>query len=168
MADVTRRGMLTGIWHNAGTAIRPPWSGDQAHFLTQCTRCGDCLQVCASGVLRRGPGGYPVVDFRHGECTFCYACASACGASFFLPRHARTWDLVARIGRGCLAQWSVECRRCQESCEGAAISFQPSQRGIWQPRLEATLCSGCGACVSVCPVSAIEVENGHEESLAGM
>ncbi|MDA7401260.1 hypothetical protein PJ222_06265, partial [Escherichia coli] len=26
-------------WREASNGIRPPWSGDESHFLTHCTRC---------------------------------------------------------------------------------------------------------------------------------
>ena len=35
----SRRGILTGRWRKASNGIRPPWSGDESHFLTHCTRC---------------------------------------------------------------------------------------------------------------------------------
>ncbi|MCZ5435745.1 hypothetical protein O5626_28810, partial [Escherichia coli] len=41
---------------------------------------------------------------------------------------------------------SVECRRCQDSCEPMAIIFRPTLSGIYQPQLNSQLCNGCGAC----------------------
>lgn len=32
--DASRRGILTGRWRKASNGIRPPWSGDESHFLT--------------------------------------------------------------------------------------------------------------------------------------
>ena len=43
--DASRRGILTGRWRKASNGIRPPWSGDESHFLTHCTRCDACINV---------------------------------------------------------------------------------------------------------------------------
>ncbi|WP_072011961.1 ferredoxin-type protein NapF [Trabulsiella guamensis] len=168
MVDVTRRGMLTGSWRNAVPAIRPPWSGGEADFLARCTRCDRCVEHCETGVLNRGSGGYPTIDFLRGECSFCYACAKACPESLFLPRHTRAWELTITIGERCLAQQSIDCRHCQDSCDASAIVFRPGMRGIWQPELNQQTCNGCGACVTRCPVNAITAEYSHGNALAGL
>lgn len=59
--DASRRGILTGRWRKASNGIRPPWSGDESHFLTHCTRCDACINACENNILQRGAGGYPSV-----------------------------------------------------------------------------------------------------------
>lgn len=127
--DASRRGILTGRWRKASNGIRPPWSGDESHFLTHCTRCDACINACENNILQRGAGSYPSVNFKNNECSFCYACAQACPESLFSPRHTRAWDLQFTIGDACLAYQSVECRRCQDSCEPMAIIFRPTLSG---------------------------------------
>ncbi len=78
-----------------------PWSGDESHFLTHCTRCDACINACENNILQRGAGGYPSVNFKNNECSFCYACAQACPESLFSPRHTRAWDLQFTIGDAC-------------------------------------------------------------------
>ncbi|POT59737.1 ferredoxin-type protein NapF [Citrobacter amalonaticus] len=161
MVDLSRRGILTGSWRNASIGIRPPWSGEETHFLRHCTRCDACIQACENAILQRGSGGYPVINFTQNECSFCYACAQACPESLFSPRHTRAWELDFTIGQDCLAYQSVECRRCQDSCEPLAITFRPTLSGIYQPQLDNQACNGCGACAASCPVSAITAEYNH-------
>ncbi len=99
--DASRRGILTGRWRKASNGIRPPWSGDESHFLTHCTRCDACINACENNILQRGAGSYPSVNFKNNECSFCYACAQACPESLFSPRHTRAWDLQFTIGDAC-------------------------------------------------------------------
>ncbi|CDL36752.1 4Fe-4S binding domain protein [Citrobacter freundii] len=42
-----------------------------------------------------------------------------------------------------------------------AITFRPTLSGIYQPQLDNQDCNGCGACVAICPVSAINAEYNH-------
>ncbi|MGT1260125.1 hypothetical protein ACVPQJ_22990, partial [Salmonella enterica subsp. enterica serovar Enteritidis] len=57
----------------------------------------------------------------------------------------------------CLARQSVECHRCQDSCEPMAITFRPTLSGIYQPQLDsqawhsfdpATAFTSIGVCIS--------------------
>ncbi|ATF91620.1 ferredoxin-type protein NapF [Cedecea neteri] len=155
MAKLTRRGLLTGGWHSSTPAIRPPWSGDESHFLLDCTRCDICITACQSRVLRRGQGGYPEIDFSRGECTFCYACADVCPQRLFAPQSAQPWSLTLQLSETCLAWHQVECRSCEDACEPQAIRFIPTLQDVSRPRISSSACHGCGACVAVCPTSAI-------------
>ncbi|SPW52975.1 ferredoxin-type protein [Escherichia coli] len=98
--DASRRGILTGRWRKASNGIRPPWSGDESHFLTHCTRCDACINACENNILQRGAGGYPSVNFKNNECSFCYACAQACPESlFFSAPHQSLGFAVHHWGR---------------------------------------------------------------------
>ncbi|NIF30767.1 ferredoxin-type protein NapF [Enterobacter sp. Cy-643] len=163
MAKLTRRGLLTGGWHSSTPAIRPPWSGDENHFLLDCTRCDSCITACQSRVLRRGHGGYPEIDFSRGECTFCYACADVCPQRLFAPQSAQPWTLTLQLGETCLAWHQVECRSCEDACEPQAIRFIPTLHDVSRPQISSSACHGCGACVAGCPTSAITLrpQNAH-------
>lgn len=82
----------------ASNGIRPPWSGDESHFLTHCTRCDACINACENNILQRGAGGYPSVNFKNNECNFCYDCAQACPESLFSPRHTRAGFCSSPLG----------------------------------------------------------------------
>lgn len=159
MAKLSRRHLLSGSWSTPATAFRPPWSGEENHFLLECTRCNACLPVCKTRVLKRGQGGYPEVDFSKGECTFCYACAESCPQNLFHLRDTSPWEHTLFIARNCLACNDVECRSCQDSCESQAITFSPSVQGISLPNLNRFACNSCGACISGCPVSALTMRH---------
>jgi ferredoxin-type protein NapF len=159
MANLSRRGLLTGSWRSSETVFRPPWSGDETHFLVECIRCNECLPVCETRVLRRGQGGYPEVDFSSGECTFCYACAEACPQKLFYARETQPWEHSLSVSESCLAYSGVECRSCQDACETQVITFRPSAQGVALPQLNHSACSACGACIAGCPASALTMRH---------
>ena len=161
--DVARRGFLRGRLRNVTPAPRPPWALDEAEFVNRCSRCDACIQACPTGVLRAADGGYPTVDFSLGECTFCGECVTACKDRALLRTpDAPAWSMRARLDERCVATKGVECRICGENCEAGAIRFRPALGGISRPELDATPCTGCGACVAPCPVGAIVVGNPME------
>lgn len=157
---VSRRQFLRGNFARRPqpTLRRPPWSLDEAAFSERCTRCDDCLAACPTGVIARGSGGFPEISFAAGACTFCGECAAACRVGAIARRPgAAPWPLKAQIGARCLAYRQTVCRSCGEACEADAIRFLPVLGGAAQPRLDSAACTGCGACVGVCPAQAIEV-----------
>ncbi len=123
--DASRRGILTGRWRKASNGIRPPWSGDESHFLTHCTRCDACINACENNILQRGAGGYPSVNFKNNECSFCYACAQLAPNRYFLratpgpgicssPLGTRAWrisQLNAAAVRIAVSQWQLSFAR---------------------------------------------------------
>ena len=143
---------------NKPAEIRPPWARPEAEFLERCSGCGECETACPEGIIIRGGGGYPVLDFGRGKCTFCTRCVDACTDDAFnrvdgMP----AWLLKASVSEGCLAAAGVVCRVCGESCEEQAISFELLRGGCSAVHIAETACSGCGACISSCPVGAIQI-----------
>lgn len=63
--------------------------------------------------------------------------------------------MVVSIGESCLAQRSVVCRTCGESCEQGAIRFSPRLGGVALPLLDTSRCNDCGDCLADCPAQAI-------------
>jgi ferredoxin-type protein NapF len=149
---------LRGDFRGARSPTRPPWSVAEGLFTSRCTRCGDCLAACETGVLTAGRGGFPTVDFGRGECTFCGACADSCGDRAIEPvRGASPWNLAAQVTGDCLARQGVVCRTCSEQCEAGAIRFRMVVGGVALPEFDAAACNGCGACHAPCPVRAIAI-----------
>lgn len=153
---LSRRAFLRAGSGDDTPAVRPPWALGEPEFVARCTRCGDCLRVCGTGVIVAGHGGFPRLDFTRGECTFCGDCVTACAPAALQRRgDERPWQHVAAIGDACLAPRGVECRVCGESCDARAIRFRPRLGGVALPELDAAACTGCGACVAPCPTQAI-------------
>lgn len=156
----TRRNFLAGHISGEKPPIRPPWACAEGHFLENCSRCGLCIETCPENILVKGSGGYPITIFTH-ACTFCGACLENCNDDALQSTSASpdtAWKHQAIFGENCLSLNGTACRSCDDSCDNRAIYFQLQLKGRATPLLKNNSCTGCGACISVCPVSAIEMQ----------
>lgn len=146
---------------------RPPWAVAEGTFTERCSGCGDCIRACPQSILVAGRGRLPVIDFARGGCTFCGACADACAVSCFepSPREA-AWSNRATASSDCIEMQGVMCRACEAACETDAIRFRPRIGGGSTITIAAETCTGCGACVSRCPASAIAVAPNQIQGVA--
>ena len=145
-----------------------PWATSRS-ILSACERCGDCADACPEQIIICGDGGFPTVSFAEGECTFCGDCAAVCKVGVFTPDQAVPWSLKAEIGTHCFTQKGIECRSCQDHCDAKAIRFRYACGAIAEPEISQDLCTGCGACISVCPadcISVFDTEKGRKEGQA--
>lgn len=164
MPNLSRRSFLRGNVSSPSTpTLRPPWAITEEDFIDKCTRCDDCIKICEENILLRGDGGYPTVDFKQGECTFCFDCLDACKtAALKVSQPERkpetAWNLDIRFNNKCLSLNAVVCRVCGENCEPQAINFKLKVGGISEPQIDLDNCTGCGACLTVCPVDAVIIK----------
>ena len=137
-----------------GKPLFPPWT-DEASVKRLCTGCGDCISACPEAILIAGRAGAPVVALNGGACTFCGDCVEACGEGVFADRGTRPWNIIADIGAACLLNQGVTCQSCTDACDDEALRFVylPGSQG--EIHLDRAACTGCGACLGVCPVNAI-------------
>ncbi len=161
----SRRGLFAAV---AGSSepIRPPWTLPLDRFEDLCTGCDGCIRACPTGILKRGRGGLPYVDFSQGECTFCGQCREACRDDCFLSdRAAAPWHVQAEISEACVERKGVSCRMCQDVCMSDAIRARPMTGGRANLSINTELCTGCGACVVPCPVGAVTLQNLEQQEL---
>jgi len=157
MVDLSRRNFMRAKNVSSPPAIRLPWAADEQSFTRGCTQCGDCINACEENIIIKGDGGFPEIGFSAGECTFCQACVTVCNEPLFNPLDTLPWKLTIEIQAGCLANKQVHCQICQDSCEPEAIVFDYQHGSVPQPNIALDDCTGCGACVAVCPESAIKL-----------
>ena len=119
-----------------------------------CRECpAPCLASCADQLIRRHPAdhehsGQPYLDLSRAGCTFCGDCTTAC------PQTDRALEKVglAKLDQAQCTAWNaVIC----VSCRGICSAIQVDLRG--RPSIEDEACTGCGICISRCPVEAFEV-----------
>ena len=155
MLDSGRRRLLRG--GRDTSELRPPWLKAPSSFTEDCTRCGQCVELCPQQIVRVGDGGFPVVKFDLGECVLCGECTTRCEAGLFLDAAERgaAWDHAAVIGERCLTHFGVLCRSCEDACEPRAIRFPLTAGLVAKPAVDTQICTGCGACIRPCPEQAI-------------
>ncbi|MEK1889463.1 MAG: ferredoxin-type protein NapF [Phyllobacterium sp.] len=159
---ISRRGLFQGRQTAGFRRILPPGATDVG--LLACSGCGNCADACPTHIISI-VGDLPSLDFSTGECTFCGECANVCPVQVFLGESPYRFSHVALITDNCLAQNRVECQACRDACPAQAIRFRPQIRGPFLPILEDEVCNGCGACISVCPVAAIEIRELSQEAV---
>jgi len=153
--------------------VRPPYGLSESLFQSECPTCESkaCVASCEEKIIFIAEDGTAQLSFAQSGCTFCDACANACqtgvlslGESTYTQRIAATFQINTQ---SCVAHNRVICFSCKEPCIDDAILFN----GLFNPVIDMNLCTGCGFCISVCPVDAIECtplliesldENGEE------
>jgi ferredoxin-type protein NapF len=144
--------------------IQPPWSLVSEKFQSLCNGCGDCISACENSLLILNKNGYPQVDFSRGSCNFCGACAESCSQKAFKYNSALPpWDLHVKINSKCLTQNNVVCSTCVERCDREAILIPRIIEQDQAPHVLTDSCDGCGACLAVCPVHAIEISQSENQ-----
>lgn len=162
---ISRMQFLRGDYSGRNNPIRPPWALPEDSFTKLCERCGDCIDKCPTHIIHEGRGSFPVIDFMSGECLFCGDCVETCkpGALKQLNGH-KPWSVTASINSTkCLAYKNIECRSCYDPCESRAIRIKPRIGGVSIPLLNNVNCTGCGACIAVCPAQAVNMNTSPYE-----
>lgn len=156
---ISRRQFLRGNFHKKAEDIRPPWALLENDFINVCSRCSECVDKCPEKIIVKGDGGFPIINFDLGGCTFCRECVTACneGALTISSTDQSPWGLVADISVKCISLHGVTCLSCADSCEDEAISFLHQVGGLSRPEINTNSCTGCGSCVATCPVKAIKI-----------
>jgi ferredoxin len=172
----------------AGTTSRPPRSPiappgamSIGHLSAHCTSCHLCISKCPSRVLKPafmeyGLGGMmqPTVYYEKGFCNYnCTVCGDVCpnGAIHSLTTEQKQMTQIGRVVFDetlCIVITDgTSCGACSEHCPTQAVTMIPRGDGLTSPRVDTSICIGCGGCEYICPVRplrAIHVEGNPVQS----
>jgi len=151
------------------TVVRPPAALPEGRFKATCCRCGTCVRVCPTGIVRPSddlsdPAGLlaPRLEFTKGYCLpDCDACGRSCPTGAIRRFEAAQKGRIV-LGRAeirsedCLVTAGRECDRCVAACPFGAIRMAGGTFDV-HPEVDAGRCVGCGACQAVCPPGAVRI-----------
>jgi len=158
--------LATTRWARAGTRrpLRPPGALDETRFTGVCIRCGNCLRVCPSRILRHDTSSVagflaPVAGFRSDYCREdCARCGEVCPSGAIgrlsLAAKRKAPMGIAKVDMGlCALGNGRECSACILRCPYEAISTAFNEDDYSTTlRVDAAKCPGCGACELACPM----------------
>ncbi|MBT8483964.1 MAG: 4Fe-4S dicluster domain-containing protein [Phycisphaerales bacterium] len=134
---------------------RPPGAVDEARFVAECTRCGDCIDACPVDAIRladdrAGPAaGTPVIEPMVSACVMCddLPCIASCEPGVLSPTAPVKMGTASIRAPYCLAHQGTFCTVCVERCPvDGALQLVDNR-----PVIDAETCTGCGVCQYVCP-----------------
>ena len=158
MNRALRRGdFIRGRFAPHPDVFRPPYAIAEMDFRAACDRCGQCANVCPTGVIGRDKDQLPMLRFGDAACTFCGKCAEACKTGALNSAAAEGWNVLPDIRNTCLSLNAITCRTCEEACEADAIRFRLMTAGRAEPQVNSAKCTGCGQCAFVCPNQSIRM-----------
>lgn len=149
-------GEVIGTTIEERTFMRPPGAGaNELFFLSTCSRCGVCADVCPTSTISLFSveygaklAGTPIINPNETPCTFCNQCVTNCPTGALESSGAKEKLGVARIFEfNCLAYKGILCDYCVRACPTGADTLSIVDG---KPTVIESNCNGCGLCVAAC------------------
>lgn len=152
----------------------PPGALSYDRFSSRCVSCGLCIAACKGHVLAHATDQYglrgflqPYMRFSNGACEFnCNECMKVCpcGALDKLTlEEKKHWRVgLARYTQTyCISYLEgTDCGACAEHCPVGALEMVPYKETTL-PKVNESLCIGCGACENICPARPVKAIRIH-------
>ncbi len=155
-----------------GPGLPQPSRSQKWHFSVDnslCGMCGGCFKACLHGAVAWEKKQVAVIDQE--KCTGCGACFVACPEKFSAITIDQAADLDKSIGaavharsqllkkehKGKEKQDCIRCGLCVITCDKVMniAALKMVEEGI---EAGVDICQVCGACVSVCPVNFLSID----------
>ena len=138
--------------------LRPPGSLEEQRFREQCSRSGECVQVCPAKCIKIDHSGdqgegVPYIDPNEMSCVLCTGlyCMHACPSGALQPTLVEYIDMGVAVWHEslCLRTTGEPCTICVDQCPvGAkALLLVDGKVEVQQG------CTGCGVCQHECPTT---------------
>ena len=83
------------------------------------------------------------------ECMACLECVRTCSVAFYKEFDPdKACIQIVERNKAAKPMACVQCGKCAKACEAGAITQNP--KGVYM--INKKLCTGCGACVEICPM----------------
>ena len=140
-------------------ALRPPGALNEEDFLSQCSRCGECVKVCPAQCIKIDPngvagGGAPYIVPDDMPCVLCEGlmCQNVCPTGAIQPTPLILVDMGTAEWREefCARTRGEPCTVCIDQCPigSKAIELVNGRVTVFDSG-----CTGCGVCQHYCPTS---------------
>lgn len=146
--------------------VLPPGSRAASHFGGSCSRCGACVDVCPTRIIRMrwsvsqtaSQWFEPELDFDQGVCDpSCVACSETCPTGSIVPvepadKRAVVIGEARVVPEACLPfHEGIACTVCFNRCPLDAIEMVAGPGALAVPSVDLARCNGCGYCEHYCP-----------------
>jgi ferredoxin len=156
------------IPENKQWLVLPPGSGDIKRFTDFCTACTLCVSACPTSVLQPsflefGLEGMmqPYMNYSSSFCNYeCKICSEICPTNAIKKVVTLDEKKTIQMGKARFVKENcvvftehTDCGACSEHCPTKAVNMVPFEdTGLFIPKVDDTICVGCGACEYPCPV----------------
>lgn len=137
--------------------LRPPGALAEEQFLSTCSRCAKCAQVCPAQCIKLDPDGVrgngaPYIEVDAMPCILCTGleCMHHCPSGALVPTPLDQIDMGTAKWHEyqCVRSHGEDCTMCVDHCPvgTVALTLEAGRVVVHEDG-----CTGCGVCQNNCP-----------------